>query len=107
MLLIKKVEESFYSVSLSIKVDELNRPVCHHIKKELTPLLKANRKITLNLKGVKIINSGGEKIMDELFQLAASRKCEIQCLSMEPDVALKINPLLKGRKKQSDALGVE
>jgi ABC-type transporter Mla MlaB component len=106
MLLIKKVEESFYSVSLSVKVDELNRPVCHHIKKELTPLLKAHRKITLDLKGVKLIDSGGEKILEELLNLAKSRKCVIQCIHLENAIADKINSIEQEHIKQHDEQSV-
>lgn len=105
MLNIKKIDKNRYLASLEGTTEELGRSITFLIKKELSPLIRLNREITIDMTGVKSINIGGFKMLQELVNKANTRRCGIGFINIEPSVASTMAKLTgkiaANRKKMS------
>lgn len=90
MLKIKKTGEGHYLATLDHRTEELDRNNSNLIKKELSPIIKSNREITVDIKGVFSINIGAYKILHELLNKANAKKCSIKFINAEPFVLSKL-----------------
>lgn len=101
MVSIKKTGEGYYLASLNGKLEVLDRNAAYLIRKEIITLMKPHREISLDLKGVSKIESGGFKILQELKSLMENRKCKLRFINVEATLLGKISDLNK-IKKQPD-----
>ena len=101
MVTIRKTGEGYYLASLVGKNEVLDRNAAYLIKKELIKLIKPHREISLDLKGVTTIESGGFKILQELKSQMETRKCKLRYINVEAALWSKISDLNKS-KKQTD-----
>jgi anti-anti-sigma regulatory factor len=97
MVTIKKTGEGYYLATLAGNKTELGRNECHLIKRELSPIIKPHREITLDIKGVKSIDTGGYKILREFNTLVVSRRCRFRFINIDPTLTHKISGL-NGRR---------
>jgi ABC-type transporter Mla MlaB component len=104
MLAIKKTGEGYYLATLTGEKEELGRNECHLMKKELMTLLKAHHEITVNVKGIKSIASGGFHILHELKNIADARRCKIRFINAEPSVETILAELTQKKTRQHNIL---
>ncbi len=97
MITIIKTSQGCYLATLTDSKEELTRKECHHIKHQISAFIKPEREITLDLKGVKILDIPGYKILKELKQLTDSRKCILRFTNVEEEITKKIAGI-SGRK---------
>ena len=93
MFTIKKTGEGSYLVSLNGQKKDLGHIECHTLKKEVTPILKPHKEITVNIEGVKTIDDRGFHILNELMNVARKSRCNIQFFNIDPDLLTKISSL--------------
>lgn len=94
MFIIKKTGEGYYLVSLAASRTELRRNECHFLRKEIMTILKPHREISINIKGVKVIDKGGFTILQELKNVADRYHCKIRFINVEPGLSAQISSLL-------------
>ena len=99
MLTIKKTGEGYYLASLTGSYDALGSKECHLIRKEIRTVIKPHREISINIKGIKSIDSRGFNILLELTDLADASRCKIRFLNAEPAVSAKIAQLTEKRSQ--------
>ncbi len=90
MLTIKKTGEGYFLASLTGHNEELGRNECHMIKKEIMPIIKSHREISINLKGIKSIDNGGFNILHELKGVSDKNGCKLRFINVEPVLTTKI-----------------
>ena len=93
MITIKKTGEGYYLAFITNLTEELDRNSCYHIKKELSVVIKPHREITFNLKGVKLIDNGGLKALQETLELGNLKKCKIRFINVDPLLSDKITSI--------------
>jgi hypothetical protein len=93
MFTIKKTGEGYYLVSLAAPIKEMRRNECHLLRKEIMPILKPHREISVNIHGVKTIYKGGFTILEELKSVADRYRCNIRFINVDPGLASKIASL--------------
>jgi len=104
MVTIKKTGEGYYLALLDNKLEVIDRHAGYMIRKELIKLMKPHREISLDLKGVSRIESGGFKILQELKSLMETRKCRLRFINVEASLISKVTDMNK-IKKQPDTAG--
>lgn len=94
MIDIRKTDEHQYLATFSNKVDVLDRHNFHNVKKRLASYVKPHREITLDLDGIKLIDNGGYKILQELLNMAYTKRCKFEFINAEfslPNKILKLS----------------
>ena len=81
MINIKKTGEHQYLAVLDSKTEELNRNNFYLIKKRLSSYIKPRREITFNIGLIKTITTGGYKKLQELMNMAYTRRCKMKIIS--------------------------
>lgn len=94
MVSIKKTGEGYYLASLETQTEELGRNSCYLIKKELSSIVRPHRDITIDVKGVKSINSGGYKLLQELMDMSKTKRCKIKFINVESGISNQISRLM-------------
>jgi len=107
MLTIKETGVGYYLASLTDHSANLGRLECNLIKKEIRPILKPHREITINIKGIKTIDSLGFSILRELKLLADASRCKIRFINAEPSIAGKIAVLTQKSSQQNNKLDID
>jgi len=107
MLTIKKTGEGYYLASLTGHNDVLGRIECNLIKKEIRPIVKPHREVTINIKGIKSIDNRGFTILQELQHIADAGRCKLRYINAEPAVAQKLRELAEKKINQHNALEVD
>ena len=107
MLKIRRTGEGYYLASLANQIKELDRTQCHMIKKDLSPVIKPHREITVDIKGVNSIQSGGFKLLQDLLVLANSKRCKIKFINVEPSVSNKIFSLPNKPVRHHEEMDIE
>lgn len=96
MIKIKKTGEGYYLVTLAEQITDLGKIVCSSIKKEIEVVIKPHREITIDLKGVKTIDSRGVNILHELKTHASEIKCKLKFINIDTLIASKISKIQHG-----------
>jgi len=107
MLSIKETGVGYYLASLTGHSEVLGRIECILIKKEIRPVLKPHREITINLKGIKSIETPGFNILRELKLIADASRCKIRFINAEPAIAGKLAVLTKKSSQQHNQLEID
>ncbi len=94
MIAIKKNGEGYYLATLDSPMEELSRANCYLIKKELTSIVRPHRNITIDIKGVKLINGGGFTMLQELVDMARTKRCKIKFINVEDKISTQISKLM-------------
>jgi ABC-type transporter Mla MlaB component len=103
MVTIKKTGEGYYLASLDGKLEVIDRNAGYLIRKELIKLMKPHREISLDLKGVSRIETGGFKILQDLKSLMDTRKCRLRFINVEASLVSKGTDLNKIKKQPDTA----
>lgn len=102
MIQIKKTGEGYYLATLGGRINELGRQECQLIKRDLTPIIKGHREISIDMKGVNIINEGGIMVLGHLKELAENRKCRLRFINVAPVLNSKITSLIAVKNNKED-----
>ena len=93
MFTIRKTGEGYYLVTLTGSKENLGHNECHMLKKEISPILKPHKEITINIEGVKTIDERGFHILNELMNVAKKSRCHIQFINVDANLLAKISDL--------------
>ncbi len=95
MLKIRKTGESYYLASLTDLKRELDRNDSYLIKKELIPIIKSHREISVDLKGVRTVTEGAFGIFRDLVTQAETKRCKIKFINDDPLVNSKFISMVR------------
>lgn len=107
MLSIKETGVGYYLASLKVNIEDLGRIECNLIKKEIGAILRPHREITINIKGIKSIDSRGFSILGEMKHLADASRCKVRFINAEPTIASKLSALTQKSSQQHDKLEID
>jgi anti-anti-sigma regulatory factor len=93
MIAIQKSGEGKYAVSFRQQTDKIDRISGYQLKKEVGKILREHREIIVNLKGIQSMDNHGYKMLQELVELTAKRKCTIHFKNAEGEIKHKIDSL--------------
>lgn len=107
MLTIKKTSEGKYFVTLPDETFELERSNAYYLKKDLLAIIRPYKEISIDIRGVKTINNGGYKILQELMNTARTKRCSIYFLNVDPSIAGRIANLTEMQRKHQHELELD
>jgi len=100
MIKIRKTGEGYYLATPICINGILSRNDCNQLKRELSVIIKSHRNISIDVRGIKVINREGLKILQEMQSLAVQKKCNLKYINAD----LLIQPLITTLSEKKVAL---
>jgi len=104
VLTIKKTSEADYLAFLTRKMEKLSRNDCYLIKRDLGPLLKPHRVVSLDLKGVTAIDRGGCEILADLKNQGAKKHGILKIINLGQSINQGINQIAEEKQMKAEEL---
>jgi hypothetical protein len=83
MVQIRKTGEGYYLAIPTSKDGTLSRNDCNQLKRELSLIIRSHREISIDVRGIKAINREGLKILQEMHELSAQKKCRLRYIHVD------------------------
>jgi len=100
MIKIRKTGEGYYLATPSSINGIMSRNDCNQLKRELSMIIKSHREISIDVRGIKVINREGLKILQEIQNLVVHKKCKLRYINVD----LMIQPLITTLSEKKVAL---